>query len=358
MRRITQTEIAKELGVSVMTVSLALRNSPRLAEETRRRVREVAERLGYQPDPALSALVSHRRQAQIKRDWATLALVTNWRTADGWRGTYIQRMFEGAAERALRIGYRLEPFWLGEYRSQAQAARVLSARGVRGLLFAPPPTGVARLRFPWHGFACVALGGALIRPRLHRVAHDYAASAELAVHELARRGYRRIGLLMNERTERITEHRTSAMFASSCARDRRILDSWTLLTKDQDDARVVAEVGRRRPDCVLTLHPHYHALLAKAGVSIPGELGFASLHIPAHMPTLAGIDYGAREIGAAGVDRVHGLLERNELGLPARPSNHLLPGNWVDGESLRPVDGVTRPKQGRRAVSLNDRRAG
>jgi len=36
--RKTQKEIARKVGVSVMTVSLALRDSPLLREETRRKV--------------------------------------------------------------------------------------------------------------------------------------------------------------------------------------------------------------------------------------------------------------------------------------------------------------------------------
>jgi LacI family transcriptional regulator len=46
-RRLTLSMLADRLGISTATVSLALRDSPLVAEETRKRVRALAEELGY-----------------------------------------------------------------------------------------------------------------------------------------------------------------------------------------------------------------------------------------------------------------------------------------------------------------------
>jgi DNA-binding LacI/PurR family transcriptional regulator len=53
-------DVAREAGVSVTTVSHALNDKGRLNPDTRARVREVAERLGYRPNPAARSLVSGR----------------------------------------------------------------------------------------------------------------------------------------------------------------------------------------------------------------------------------------------------------------------------------------------------------
>ncbi|MGE5225286.1 MAG: LacI family DNA-binding transcriptional regulator [Planctomycetaceae bacterium] len=58
--RVSIKDVAQEAGVSVTTVSHALNDKGRLNPETRRRVREVAERLGYRPNPAARSLVSGR----------------------------------------------------------------------------------------------------------------------------------------------------------------------------------------------------------------------------------------------------------------------------------------------------------
>jgi DNA-binding LacI/PurR family transcriptional regulator len=62
-RRVRQSDIAKLAGVSQTTVSLVLSGNPAgvgLPEETRRRVLETADRLGYVPDPAARRLAAGR----------------------------------------------------------------------------------------------------------------------------------------------------------------------------------------------------------------------------------------------------------------------------------------------------------
>jgi DNA-binding LacI/PurR family transcriptional regulator len=58
--RVSIRDVAREAGVSVTTVSHALNGKGRLNADTRRRVREVADRLGYRPNPAARSLVSGR----------------------------------------------------------------------------------------------------------------------------------------------------------------------------------------------------------------------------------------------------------------------------------------------------------
>ena len=52
-------DIARSLGVSVMTVSKALRNHVDISSKTRRRVLKRARELGYQPNLAARSMVAH-----------------------------------------------------------------------------------------------------------------------------------------------------------------------------------------------------------------------------------------------------------------------------------------------------------
>ncbi|MEW6129929.1 MAG: LacI family DNA-binding transcriptional regulator [Acidobacteriota bacterium] len=57
---VTLADIARELGVSKMTVSRAINNHPLIHPETRARVLEVARRKNYQPNQHARALVTNR----------------------------------------------------------------------------------------------------------------------------------------------------------------------------------------------------------------------------------------------------------------------------------------------------------
>jgi LacI family transcriptional regulator len=57
---ITMKDIAKDLGVSVVTVSKVLRNHSDISAETRKRVQQRVKELNYQPNPAARALLTGR----------------------------------------------------------------------------------------------------------------------------------------------------------------------------------------------------------------------------------------------------------------------------------------------------------
>jgi LacI family transcriptional regulator, galactose operon repressor len=57
---VTLADIAREVGVSKMTVSRAINNNALISPETRRRVLEVARRMNYQPNQYARALATNR----------------------------------------------------------------------------------------------------------------------------------------------------------------------------------------------------------------------------------------------------------------------------------------------------------
>lgn len=93
--------LAEAAGVSRTTVSLALRNHPRISESTRNRIQRIARQEGYHPNPDLRRLAADR-------------------------------------------GYRLDPFsWSGETTKAFQLDRVFNTRVIRGVFL-----HTARHEFP------------------------------------------------------------------------------------------------------------------------------------------------------------------------------------------------------------------
>ena len=93
--RVTITDLAKELGLSVCTINKALTGKSRISEETRTRVIEAAERLGYKA----SAVARSMGRPVIK-----LAAIH----PDAWP-SHIEELFKGVRERLSELSdYRVE----------------------------------------------------------------------------------------------------------------------------------------------------------------------------------------------------------------------------------------------------------
>ncbi|NBT49756.1 MAG: LacI family DNA-binding transcriptional regulator, partial [Actinobacteria bacterium] len=81
----TLETIAKKCRVSKVTVSLALRNSPRISSSMRARVAQVAAELGYTPNPMVSALMTSLRSTRKTKFVCNLGFITSFPTQDGWK---------------------------------------------------------------------------------------------------------------------------------------------------------------------------------------------------------------------------------------------------------------------------------
>ena len=91
-RRISLKDLAQELGVSIATVSRALRSSPEIGQEMQERVKELARRLNYRPNPFAQSL---RKEAPRVIGVVVPNLVTH----------YYAAVLDGIEEEAAKSGY-------------------------------------------------------------------------------------------------------------------------------------------------------------------------------------------------------------------------------------------------------------
>ena len=80
---------------------MALRNDATIAAGTAKRVQEIAKRMGYISDPALSTLSAYGSKLRVHTHYSIIALVTNWSTKDGSK--YSLKMAVIAKRSPLRI---------------------------------------------------------------------------------------------------------------------------------------------------------------------------------------------------------------------------------------------------------------
>ncbi|MFT3781068.1 MAG: LacI family DNA-binding transcriptional regulator [Nibricoccus sp.] len=333
-------DIAKKLGVHPSTVSLALRDHPRISEEVRKQVKAAADKMGYQVNPLVAALMQSRRTGRTSGH-LVLAYVTNYPTRYGWKPQYHDRpdYFPGAVERAQELGYKLEHFWLREKgMTPERFGEILLARGIHGLLIGRLPPGEQDLVLPWEKFSCVALGMTLRNPVLHRVAEDYYSSAAEAMEQLIQRGYKRIGFVFSDANDspRVGERWLGAYLQQQLriARDDRPVPFF--FEEARDPARSFQNwFKHEKPDALLVTHAQpVIRWLDGIAVKVPDDIGLATLVNDHPEYGHAGVNGSAEKLGALAVEMLVGLLHRSERGIPADPHEVLLTGDWRDGRTL------------------------
>src|SRR5581483_7956026 len=195
---ITIRDLAKKLGFSPATISMALRNSPEIGEATRKRIQAEAQRLGYQPNAMATALAHYKHTSKVKPVQAAVAWLNAWPNPGQLRGfVEFDCYWKGASETAGKFGYRLDEFVIDQNVTASRMGEILSARGIRGLLI-PPISADADSdwwrSFDWDDFSCVRFGrSAQAVPSFHMVTSAQSSNAALAVRMMIQKGYRRIG---------------------------------------------------------------------------------------------------------------------------------------------------------------------
>src|ERR1051325_10619811 len=254
--RATMQQIADAGGVSRMTVSLALRNHPQISPETRDRIQEIARHMGYRPDPEVSKLMSHLRRLRPARDPSVLGLITTAEEPGPWRSNrHFARFYEGAVHRAEELGYHLEEFWLKQPGLTSQRlTRILETRSIEGLLIGPLYRPSAHLSIDFSRFAAAEPGHNVWRPRIHRADHHQFHGMLMAVRQLERLGYRRIGLALLQGFDRRTIHNWEGAYlycAQKLGKTDRIPP---LATKTLDKTAFGRWFRQHRPEAVIASH--------------------------------------------------------------------------------------------------------
>ena len=333
----TMQQIADVVGCSRMAVSLALRNSPKISAATSARIRKVADEMGYRPNPMVSALMTQLRHGRTVKRPTTIAYVTAYPTEDGWRVPGLFTEFHtGVRKRAEALGYKIEEYWLRRPGlSEKRFCDVLYARNVLGLIIAPLPAGGGTLALDWPRFAAAAIGYSVTSPSIHRASNDQYSTIRLAVAELTRLGYRRLGLaLTRDGDERVKNNWSAGMLVeqSLIATERRVP---VLLADGQFEEAFAAWFLHYRPDVILTQSWQCRRVLKNLGVGVPEDVGVVNLGVTAEEPQWAGMNQNAELVGAAALDLVDAQLRRNEHGIPVQPKTVLIPGHWVAGPTVR-----------------------
>jgi len=337
-RRFSLRDIARQLGVSHAAVSMALRDSPRISAPLKEKIRKYAEQVGYRPDPMLTALASYRQSKSNPAIQAAIAWVNAWPQPDNLR-TYreFDAYWHGASAAAEKFGYRLEEFRVGRECSPRRLHQILSTRGIRGLLLPPHQVQPDWGDFPWSSYSLVRFGRSLAQPHTHLVTADQVANTMLAIREILKRGYRRVGLVTEERRIQESGHffEGGYLLAQRSVPDGDQVPVMALgaFSAGERAKAIATWIKKHKVEAIFTDVAEVPALLKKQGIKIPDDIALAVTSV-LDAQADAGIDQHPEEIGRVGLLMLNSLINDGARGIPKIFRQILVEGSWVDGSTL------------------------
>jgi LacI family transcriptional regulator len=335
--RVTITQVARQAGVSKQTVSRVLNNRLDVAEETRRRVQEVVETLGYRPSMIARSL--SRGQSQ------TLGVV-------GYGLQYFgtSQILSGIEQAAVRLGYTLHLHLIHEP-ERAEFHEIIDelvALHVNGIIWAAPEIGNNPI---WTADLSEQVAVPIVylstrpQPDQFVVNVDNRSGGRMATEHLLAQGCRKIGVITGPRRWWDAHQRLlgwqDALVAASLPVDE------TLITEGDWSAAS----GERAFQELRATHPDLNAIFAcndqmalgvirgayTTGLRIPTDLalvGFDDIPEAAYFtPALTTMRQDVVGLGRRSVEALAHLFEAHSLPTEDGSSNLLLSTQLIVRES-------------------------
>lgn len=278
-RETTLRDIGKQLGLSAMTVSLALRDSPRISDATKKRVRAAVRGMNFVPNQLARALATGR---------SNLIGVIVPNSSDPYYAEVIRAIEDCAS--ALRYHVLL---CNGSYRMETYTAHVRDMRRLhmKGIIAAPPfTTGRPRLPQFWKDlvasdFEVVLINRQLDPPIFHQVAADYMAGVGMVARALAERGHQRVAYISGRPAILPFVQRLDVF--RRCVREYGFHDEAGLFESGEltcaggyEACLRLWKANRRKPTAVVASSDSMAVgvlrYLGERGVNVPGDVSIAS----------------------------------------------------------------------------------
>jgi len=340
MSPVTLSDIANELHLSVSTVSYALRGTGSVSAKTRERVRAVAERMGYRPDPLISATAA-RRFARRPTDHSLVAFLQN--KPGGGRSIVFQQLEQASAAYGLQLTEHLVP---DPDRQLAPLLRQLYQRGYSGLILGRTLEHGQLDDEAWSRFSVLRLAAYSDVSRFHRIAQSDPLNLRRLIEKAREKGYRRPGLVIHAQYASYShddllrvglvrfEGSALGVYGPPGLNEKALPCPLVL---DNETGRhwenIIPDwVKSHAPDCVLATHTGVYPDLKE--MAYPG--GFAAEILTGIEQYRAFSGFGP-ELGSLNreiLQRMDSLIRHRETGVPRFSVAQVVPSEWQDGGTL------------------------
>lgn len=322
-RRATINDIARLAGVSKKTVSRVINRSPFVKEETRKRVEDLMNEMGYVPDPQARGLAFRRS--------FLIGLIY-----DNPNAQFVVNAQQGVLNGVRGSGFELvvHPCNRNDPNFLTEVAAFVDRQKLYGVVLLPPVSENDKLvdLLRQRGCGYVRVASAKIDAAEHLVmSNDRLVSSEAAKH-LADLGHTRIGLIAGPKGFRSREERRAGFIDGLKERGLRLPAELCY------DGAYTYESGVAGAEVLLRQKPRPTAIFAsndemaagiyqvarQLGLSVPGDLsivGFDDTPMSARLwPPLTTVRWPILEMGEAAARKLLGAEapQKSDLVVPAR----------------------------------------
>jgi LacI family transcriptional regulator len=340
-KRPTIKQVANAAGVSTQTVSRVINDRPDVAPQTRERIQQIIDELGYQPSALARSLIQQRSY--------TLGVVTA-----GLKYIGPSRTLNGITSQAEGMGYTLLLKELSRFDTEDinPILQTLLARQVDGIVWAVPEVSD---NHKWVETALAEISVPIVfltmeeRSDLTIVNLDNFLGARMATRHLIEQGYRNIGHVSGPLDWWESRERKAGWEAA-------LTDSgFEPSPSNWSEGNWSSASGETAFKQLLLAYPEMDAVFVgndqmalsvmqqacRNGIAIPSQLGVVGFdglaETPYYWPPLTTVIQDQQSLGCTAVEEIVFSIEKaRESGVPAKPKIiNLKPELAVRESSLR-----------------------
>ncbi len=255
---VTLTDLAKEMGISKSTVSLAFTSSKKVSPELRGKILTLAQKRGYKKNPLLSVAMSNVKKPRHEFLETIVLINANIDKFAPQKYPIFSEYIKGVELEAKELGYGVCQVWLYEKNITSQKLRkILESRGIRGGVIVGH---INNKKLPkefseiWNNFKFVAAGTKTFNPTIDFISSDKFLIAQHVTEKIIKLGYKRPSMIIDEKMDEIVEGRTLGGFLRAQLRlpdECRVPPFFKVAQAKKNPSLLSAWLEKYKPDVVV-----------------------------------------------------------------------------------------------------------
>ncbi|MFZ1288783.1 MAG: LacI family DNA-binding transcriptional regulator [Melioribacteraceae bacterium] len=316
MVHITQSDIAKRLNVTRITVSKALRNHPDISTETREKILRIAEELNYTPNLIAKNLISQKTN--------TIGVVIP-DLENNFFAYATDSLIDTAAESNYNVFVTVSR---EKQENEIQNIKSLIGMRVDGLLVCVSEKTKDREIFNLvknKNMPLVFFDRKIEGLNFSSISFDDKNGAIFALEQIINKGYKKIAHFAGYQNVSIAQERLSGYKEALEKKGIKINNDWIIEggfeIKDGYDAFMKLYKNKNLPEIIFTVNDRAafgaYKAAAEVGLKIPDDIGFVAYGfnetVQTFSPALSIINQNPRKLGRAAVNLLLQEINNNEF---------------------------------------------